>query len=122
MSSRVESGTTLKCLICGKDYTKGKTKNKCLDKCDSCRISLRRNKVKEDLVELKGGKCVKCGYSRCYQCLTFHHLDPSQKEFGIAVSPTRSLGILKREIEKCILLCHNCHGELHAGLWSPDKI
>ena len=67
-------------------------------------------------VEYKGGRCQVCGYERCIEALEFHHLDPTQKDFGISHRGyTRSWEKVKEEINKCILLCANCHREFHAG-------
>lgn len=72
-------------------------------------------KTKLKAIEYKGGKCIVCGYHKCPNALTFHHIDPSKKSFGIS-GGTRSFEKLKSELDKCVLLCHNCHAELHAGL------
>jgi hypothetical protein len=74
-----------------------------------------RIRNKQKLVEYKGGKCVKCGYNRCLSSLTFHHRDPLLKEMRISGS-TRSFEKLKKEVDKCELVCNNCHGEIHSGL------
>lgn len=73
--------------------------------------------AKRAAVAYKGGKCVVCGYNKCLAALDFHHLDSSSKEFGIAnyKRPTLSEELL-RELDKCILLCRNCHSELHASV------
>lgn len=68
-------------------------------------------------VEYKGNKCQLCGYNRCIEAMEFHHLDFSEKEFGISQKGyTRSWEIVKEELEKCIILCANCHREVHSGL------
>lgn len=72
-------------------------------------------KVKEKLIEYKGGRCQICGYNKCTSALEFHHLDPSQKDFTISGN-SRSFETLKPEVNKCILVCANCHREIHAGL------
>ena len=77
-------------------------------------ISWRKRK-KVELVEYKGGKCEKCGYSKCVNALEFHHLDPNEKDFGIS-GKTWSLERLKKEVDKCILLCSNCHREIHSKI------
>lgn len=83
-------------------------------KCRSNAVSKRRRKVKALLVKHKGGKCEKCGYNKCIAALEFHHLDPSEKDFGISVSGnTLKLAKLKKEVDKCILVCANCHREIH---------
>lgn len=74
-----------------------------------------KNKTK--LIEYKGGKCQICGYNKCQQALEFHHIDPKTKEFNIS-GGTKSLERLKKETDKCILVCSNCHKEIHAGLIS----
>ena len=67
-------------------------------------------------VEYKGGSCENCGYNRCLEALEFHHLDPKEKDFGISSKGyARSWERVKIEIEKCALLCANCHREYHAG-------
>jgi len=85
-------------------------------------VSKRRRRLKEMAIESFGGACQMCGYNRCIEALQFHHKDPSQKEFGLAKSGlTRSWARVQREIEKCILVCSNCHAEIHAGLRSPHQ-
>lgn len=74
-----------------------------------------RIRAKEKLVEYKGGKCSVCGYSKYIGNLTFHHLNPEEKDFNIS-GKSYSIECLKKEVDKCVLLCHICHGELHAGL------
>jgi hypothetical protein len=80
-------------------------------------VKKRRRKVREMAVEYKGGKCSRCGYSRCLEALEFHHLDSSRKDFGISEKGySRSWQKVREEIEKCLLVCANCHRELHAQL------
>jgi hypothetical protein len=63
----------------------------------------------------KGGCCQLCGYDACLAALTFHHVDPSKKRFNIAGSHSRSWDSQRREVAKCIVVCANCHREIHAG-------
>lgn len=87
-------------------------------RCKKCRIEAvqkRRDKLKELAIQYKGGRCSVCGYDRCIGALEFHHVDPSVKEFGIGNGNTRSFESLKKEIDKCILVCANCHREIHYG-------
>jgi transposase len=88
-------------------------------RCTKCRaeaVSRRRRKVKEILVNEAGGKCVICGYARHSAALQFHHVDPATKSFGLGVRGiTRSIGRLREEAAKCVLLCANCHAELEVG-------
>ena len=62
------------------------------------------------------GACRICGYDRDMAALQFHHLDPSQKEFSLAMNGvTRGIESMRREASKCILLCANCHAEVEVG-------
>ena len=80
-------------------------------------VHKRRRKVRLMSVEYKGGKCEKCGYDKCIDALEFHHKDPVLKDFSISGKGyTRSWKSVKEELDKCILLCANCHRELHAKL------
>ena len=82
-------------------------------KCRSTAVAKRRRKLKKSLVEYMGGECSICSYNKCIAALEFHHVDPTQKKFGISVSGnTRSLNKLKAEADKCILVCANCHREI----------
>lgn len=74
-----------------------------------------RTRIKQKAVKYKGGKCFICGYDRCNQAMDFHHLDSSKKEFVIS-GGTRSFENIKAELDKCVLLCRNCHSEVHAGI------
>ena len=79
-------------------------------------VRKRRRKVRLMAVAYKGGKCSRCGYSRCIEALEFHHVDSSQKDFGISQDGyTRSWERVRQELDKCVLLCANCHRELHAS-------
>ena len=71
-------------------------------------------KRKWEIIQERGGKCEKCGYDKCVGALEFHHTDPSQKDFGIANKGyTRSWEKVRLELDKCILVCANCHREIH---------
>jgi formate hydrogenlyase subunit 6/NADH:ubiquinone oxidoreductase subunit I len=71
-----------------------------------------RQRTKQKAVEYKGGKCIRCGYSRCIRAMKFHHLDPTQKDFTIA-GKSMSWERIRVELDKCILVCGNCHDEIH---------
>lgn len=64
----------------------------------------------------KRGKCNICGEDRWY-CLAFHHKDANTKKDTVAnlLVIGVSYEVLKNEIDKCILLCHNCHAEVEHG-------
>ena len=80
------------------------------------RVVAHRRKLKARAIEYKGGKCSLCGYNRCNAALEFHHLDPKQKGFGLSRSGiTRSWDSIRHELDKCVLICANCHREVEAG-------
>ena len=80
-------------------------------------VSKRRRKIKEMLVEYKGGKCIICGYKRYFGAFDLHHTGDSPKAFGLSTSGlTRSWEKTKNEADKCVLLCANCHREIHGGV------
>ena len=65
------------------------------------------------------GCCLLCGYSFCIRALHFHHIDPSSKARGDRKYMTLlndSTDKMLKEISGCILVCANCHAEIHAGL------
>ena len=75
----------------------------------------RRQEFKKKSVEHLGGCCSKCGYSKCIKALEFHHEDPTAKEFTISKdSASRTWDKVIRELDKYILVCANCHREIHA--------
>lgn len=75
-----------------------------------------KNRAKLFLIDYKGGKCERCGYSkRIPQAYDFHHIDPSNKEFTISQS-FHNIERLKKEVDKCSLLCRTCHAEAHYEL------
>ena len=77
----------------------------------------RRKMLKTKAVEHLGGKCNRCGYDKCVEALEFHHKDPAQKDFGISRSGnTRGWNKIKAELDKCELVCANCHREIHSGV------
>lgn len=85
-------------------------------------VQRRRKELRRRAIESKGGRCQICGYDRCMEALEFHHLDSSQKDFGISSRGiTRSWAKVQEELDKCVLLCANCHREVHAGLQLPRE-
>lgn len=75
----------------------------------------RALKRKFQLVEMKGGKCEICGYDKNYASFDFHHLNPEEKEFQLDARHLSNTKIekLMEEAKKCILICANCHREIH---------
>ncbi len=82
-------------------------------------VKLKRKRIKEQAVEYLGGECQCCGYNKCIEALEFHHKNPEEKEFAISVTGnTRSWDKVKNELDKCMLLCSNCHREEHERIKS----
>ena len=84
-------------------------------------INYKTNKAwlkneKQKAVDYKGGKCIVCGYSKCLSALEFHHTNPEEKE---GYNSHWTFERNKNELDKCILLCANCHREIHE---MEDKI
>lgn len=86
--------------------------------CKPCTVQQtieRQRKFKQNCIEYKGGQCEFCGYNRCDGALEFHHKDPNEKDFTIAHARLTSFNdIVKKELDKCMLVCANCHREEHA--------
>jgi len=83
--------------------------------------SERRKKLRKQAVDYGGGKCKLCGYKKCQRALSFHHLDPTKKDFGLSARGlTRSWDKIKIELDKCILVCANCHMKIHEGVTKID--
>jgi len=91
-----KSGFQSMCRVCFNEYTK----QRWIDR-------------KEKAVEYMGGKCQDCGYSKCIAALEFHHLDPSTKEANWNKIRLWEWSRVEAELDKCVLLCSNCHRERH---------
>ena len=113
-----------KCDICGKDFyiqDKGYSRKYCYEcspheneNCSHAQaVTIKRRAIKKALVLYKGGKCEICGYNKCMRALEFHHLNPNEKDFTLSRYLTREFSDLKKEVDKCILVCSNCHAEIH---------
>ncbi len=81
-------------------------------------IKANRQQRKLDAIAYKGGQCQECGYKKCPAALTFHHRNPEEKEYQIAVMLAWSWARIVQELDKCDLLCANCHFELE---WEKDN-
>lgn len=86
--------------------------------CKSCvneDTKLRQRKLKIECISYKGGKCERCGIIGHPSIFDFHHKDPEEKDFMI--SRVRSLKFSEKhtkELDKCELLCSNCHRVEHS--------
>ena len=108
------------CGKCGKSFiVKDNAFNRryCYDRVPSTPKSGAQNRqiIKQWALEYKGSKCEKCGYNKCSEALEFHHKNPEEKDFNLS---DRNLILdwqeIKKELDKCILVCANCHREIHA--------
>lgn len=82
----------------------------------------RKALTKKRCVAYVGGRCVRCGYDRCIKAMTFHHRDPAAKEFTVSQMLDRSWKVLCTELDKCDLLCFNCHMEERCQLDRAARI
>jgi len=86
-------------------------------------VAKRRRKIKKMAIEYKGGQCQVCGYSRYVGALDLHHTDPKTKKFGIGDKGyTRAWRKVREELDKCILVCANCHREIEAGITQLPEV
>lgn len=81
------------------------------------RVKKWREKTKSRLVEAFDGKCGICGYNKCIDVLEFHHIDSTTKEFGLGSVRGNivSWNKIVTEVRKCVMLCSNCHKEVHSN-------
>jgi hypothetical protein len=101
-------------------YEKAKRGWRCVV-CRSEWVKTRRRALKTKLVEMFGGKCVACGYSKSVEALQFHHRDREAKLFDLSYT-TYSWERMVEEARKCALVCANCHAEIEAGLLVLDPV
>jgi len=116
-----------KCVQCGARLA-GRQKKYCSRNCKNTygnlnyqsyqAQQLRGRLRKLRLLKLKGMKCSSCGYQKNHAALEFHHPSPESKTFQLDLRSlsNRKWEVVFNEAEKCILLCSNCHAELH----NPD--
>lgn len=82
--------------------------------CSNCRSKLKQKQRKIDLIDYSGGECMECGYDDCISGLIFHHRTPADKSFTISSNLLdKTMEELKKEVDKCELLCGNCHASKH---------
>lgn len=84
--------------------------------CKACWNKRTAQSGKDQVKDLKdefGRKCSICGYNKCMDALQFHHVDPTKKEFSLGMKRGRNIETLREELKKCILVCSNCHVEIH---------
>jgi Zn finger protein HypA/HybF involved in hydrogenase expression len=89
------------------------------------RVKEWRKTTKDRIINAFDGRCGICGYNKSTFSLHLHHVDPSKKEFsfGAVRASCSSWDKLVVELRKCVLLCANCHGEVHEGVTLlPEKM
>jgi hypothetical protein len=87
--------------------------------CKSChnKNTIKRGQRNRNMyIEYLGGKCERCGYNRCNAALEFHHRDPSKKDPTFQGIRYWGLEKARKELDKCVLLCSNCHREEHCKI------
>jgi hypothetical protein len=100
------------------------------NKCNQCKKLDKQNikqwALKISAVKYKGEKCKECGWStnniKDYICFDFHHRNPEEKEFLLSRIKTRSLDDIKKELDKCDLLCAMCHRKKHLYNYTAEQI
>lgn len=87
-------------------------------RCRTERVTKARQDLKRDLVTAKGSKCEECGYSKSIWAFEFHHIDPSLKEHSMGgLIRDRKRKLAFTELQKCQLLCGNCHAEAEEKMY-----
>lgn len=106
----------MKCKICKCD---SKNRN-----CTKCLKKILQRSIKLAFLEFYGGKCSKCSYNKCIRALEFHHKNENLKSFEITSNmlTINSIPKLRKELDKTIILCSNCHKELHYNKSSSKLI
>ena len=80
--------------------------------CNLCNVKMNRYRYRIALIKYLGGKCIKCGYDKNISVLEFHHIDAEDKDFTLSAG-IKNWEAMKKEADKCELLCSNCHREKH---------
>lgn len=106
-------GDLITCCLCAKEYIFRPQAGMNTTTCIACLTRNRRIELKERMVSYKGGACSRCGYKACLRSLDFHHIDPSTKSFTVS-NYSGKWETIQKELDKCVLICKNCHGELHS--------
>lgn len=110
------------CEICERKFTFDKKQGHQRKICNSCCVRKNQREKKARAVAFYGGKCIKCGYSKCIEALDFHHRDRKEKEHTPSVIILKwAWERVKKELDKCDLLCANCHREAHASEYVEQK-
>ena len=108
------------CARCGESFfpkKQAKTRRycyQCVPEESNEPTSIRRI-IKQWGLEYKGDKCCICGYNKCQEALEFHHIDESKKSFSLSDHGIKlDWPLIQQELDKCVVVCANCHREIHA--------
>ena len=109
------SSSRIYCYDCSGDSTRSQNETRKHQK------TILRRSMKKQAIKMLGGKCSKCGYDKCIDALEFHHTDPRKKDFklGDPIIMTKTdyeKGYINKVVTKCILVCSNCHKEIHSKM------
>ena len=85
-------------------------------------VKSSRARLKERAVYVMGDKCAICGYDKCQTALEFHHLNPEEKDFSFSTNTNKAWNTVRNELKKCVLVCANCHREIHSGLINNNEL
>jgi hypothetical protein len=129
---KLTGDTTKKCTKClqtlditefySNGYQPVTNNKKYKSQCKKCFDSLKKSRLSNLKLEVFGElTCKICGYNKCEKALEFHHINPEEKEYKISDLKSESEIVIKQELQKCIILCANCHREVHHGL-HPEYI
>lgn len=108
------------------DFSWWKPRRRLCYQCKECRAKIKAQKGKknkERAIEIKGGACSICGYCRCYKALEFHHKDEKTYDISKLLKKSWKLNEKKilQELDKCMLVCSNCHREIHSDDQKNNK-
>lgn len=113
------------CTKCGRELLldqfnwRNKAKGTRRSECRECHCGFMKDQYqkKKDVIQSfkKKAGCKKCGYNKCEEALEFHHINPEEKDDIIArmISNNYSLDKVEKEMQKCVVLCANCHREFY---------
>lgn len=84
-------------------------------KCQNAYVLKKGRENRHRIIAHLGGECAGCGYKQCTAAFDVHHLDPTKKDRDFGSSRGWAWARIEEELRDCVLLCKNCHAEVHAG-------